>query len=84
MTFDRPIVAEGLLRQAMIFDDGYKVIRDQRDETVEIYNLATDPGEAHNLSDDVDLSTEEHLLALDRFFEVHTYRADGYTPPLRK
>ncbi len=84
MVFERPIVAEGLLRQAMVFDDGYKVIRNQREQSVELYNLSVDPGENHNLSDDVDLSVEEHLLALDFFFEVHTQRSHGYRPPLRK
>lgn len=83
-TFERPIVVEGLLRQAMIFDDGYKVIRNQRDQTIELYDLTRDPGETHNLSDDVDISNEEHLLTLDHFFQVHTYRQPGYEPPLRK
>jgi arylsulfatase A-like enzyme len=83
-TFERPIVAEGLLRQAMIFGDGYKVIRDQRDQTIEIYDLTRDPGEIYNLSDDVDLSSEEHLQALDQFFRIHTCREPGYVPPLRK
>lgn len=82
--FERPIVAEGLQRQAMIFEDGYKVIRNQREQTIELYDLTRDPGETHNLSDDVDLSTEEHLLALDYFFQVHTHREPGYVPPLRK
>ncbi len=83
-TFERPIVAEGLLRQAMIFDDGYKVIRNQRDQSIELYDLTRDPGETHNLSDDVDLSSEQHLLALDHFFQIHTCREPGYVPPLRK
>lgn len=84
LRFERPIAAEGLLRQSMVFEDGYKVIRDQRAHTVELFDLSRDPGERHNLSDDVDLSTEEHLLALDYFFRIHTYTDGGYQPPLRK
>jgi arylsulfatase A-like enzyme len=82
--FSRPIVAETGLKQAMLFDDGYKVIRDLRRKTLELYNLAEDPGELNNLSDAVDPDQDEHVLLLRSFFQVHTYREDGYRVPYVK
>ncbi len=82
--FSRPIVAETRLKQAMLFDDGFKVVRDLRRETLELYNLQTDPGELVNLSDDVDLEQEEHVLLMRSFFHVHTYRENGYRVPYVK
>lgn len=82
--FSRPIVAETGLKQAMLFDDGYKVIRDLRRQTLEVYNLAEDPGELNNLSDDIDPDQDEHVLLLRSFFQVHTYRENGYRVPYVK
>lgn len=82
--FSRPIVAETGLKQAMLFDDGYKVIRDLRRKTLELYNLAEDPGELNNLSDDIDPDQDEHVLLLRSFFQVHTYRENGYRVPYVK
>jgi arylsulfatase A-like enzyme len=83
-SFQRPIVAETRLKQAMVFDDGFKAIRDLRRQTVELYDLNRDPGELENLSDRVDPEREEHLLLLRSFFQVHTYREDGYRVPYVK
>ena len=78
----RPILAEARLKQALILPDGHKVIVDNRLHTVELYNLTTDPGEITSLADD-----EERLLRplslLQQFFQVHTNRTPGYTPPYR-
>lgn len=82
--FARPIVAETSLKQAMLFDDGYKAIRDLRRETLELYDLKNDPGELNNLSDQIDPDHEEHLLLLRGFFQVHTYRENGYRVPYVK
>ena len=82
--FSRPIVAETRLEQAMLFDDGYKVIRDLRRQTWELYDLSADPGELHNLSDAVDLDQDEHVALLRSFFQVHTYREHGYRVPYVK
>jgi arylsulfatase A-like enzyme len=82
--FSRPIVAETRLKQAMLFGDGYKVIRDLRRQTIELYDLSADPGELRNLSDHVDPDQEEHVLLLRSFFQVHTYRENGYRVPYVK
>jgi arylsulfatase A-like enzyme len=82
--FSRPIVAETRLKQSMLFDDGRKVIRDLRRQTLEMYDLGQDPGELSNLSDDIDPDQEEHVLLLRSFFQVHTYRENGYRVPYVK
>ncbi|MBL4685643.1 MAG: hypothetical protein JKY37_13695 [Nannocystaceae bacterium] len=79
----RPIVAEGLQKQAMVFPSGLKVIRDNRSKTIEIYDLEKDPDEVVNLSDTIDLSTSPEYSRFFHFFEAHTYREDGYVHPRR-
>jgi hypothetical protein len=49
VTLDRPIVAEARLKRALVQRDGTKVIHDSRMRTVEVYDLASDPGEEQNL-----------------------------------
>ena len=83
-TFSRPIVAETRLKQSMLFEDGRKVIRDLRRQTLELYDLGADPGELSNLSDDIDPDQEEHVLLLRSFFQIHTYRENGYRVPYVK
>jgi arylsulfatase A-like enzyme len=83
-TFNRPVVAETRLKQSMLFDDGRKVIRDLRRQTLELYDLGQDPGELSNLSDDIDPDQEEHVLLLRSFFQIHTYRENGYRVPYVK
>ncbi len=78
----RPILAEGRLKQALILPDGQKVIVDNRMNTVELYDLRTDPGETNSLADDEErLSTPLSLLR--QFFQVHANRTPGYSPPYR-
>ncbi|MCB9540131.1 MAG: sulfatase [Myxococcales bacterium] len=80
----RPVVAEGRLKQAMVFPDGYKVIRDQRNGSVELYDLRKDPDELVNLADAEPELLEERLGDLHGFFEVHKIRRPGYTIPYRR
>jgi hypothetical protein len=68
----------------MLFPDGRKVIRDLRRQTLEMYDLSTDPDELVNLSDDIDPDQEEHVLLLRSFFQRHTYRQGGYRVPYVK
>jgi hypothetical protein len=75
----RPILAEGRLKQALVLPDGMKVVVDNQNNNVELYNLTADPGELHNLADSELL--KQPLAMLRRFFEVHT--RPGYKVPYR-
>jgi arylsulfatase A-like enzyme len=83
-TLTRPLVADsGRRMQAMIFDGRYKVIRDLRQGTVELYDLKDDPGELKNLSDEKPELTKDLHGRMASFFDVHTYRKKGYEVPYR-
>lgn len=81
--FHRPIAMEGLQKQAMVFANGIKVIRDLRRRTLEVYDLSDDPEELTNLSDDIDLEASAEYRRFHQFFEVHRFTADGYKHPRR-
>ena len=84
-TLTRPLVADAGRRiQAMSFPDGKKAIRDLTRNTVEVYDVVNDPGELENLSDNGEASAERYAGALEHFFDVHTLRRSGWTPPWRK
>ncbi len=83
-TLTRPIVAETRLKQAMVFPDGYKAIRDLRTGVLELYDLARDPGEQHDLFDEDDPEALRRIGILEYFFDVHTNRRAGYTVPFRR
>ncbi|MCC6552185.1 MAG: sulfatase [Polyangiaceae bacterium] len=77
----RPVAMDsGRRMQARVFEDGFKVIRDLRRGTAELYDLAADPGESRNLYDDGGLA-RPHLEELDRFFAENAL--PGYEPPFR-
>lgn len=79
---DRPVAAEGRLRRAFYQGD-LKVIEDERCRLVEVYDLAVDPGERHNLFD-VQLRRVAPAVAASRaFFSAHALRRPGYTPPYK-
>lgn len=79
---DRPIVAEARLKRAMVMPDGLKIVHDTRNHTVELYDLARDPGELEDLyEEDRD---EERLLVLTSFFAAHALQRPGYNAPYRK
>jgi hypothetical protein len=80
----RPIAAEsGRRMQAMIFDDGTKVIEDLRHRSVAVYDLSRDPQELDNLGDGgPELVCRQNAL-LRAFFDTHTLRRPGYEPPYR-
>ncbi len=87
-TLTRPIIAEGRMKQSMILEDGFKVIRDQRSGSLEIYDLNRDPGELDNLYDDLgdDLGDDgqARMAALRAFFDTHKIRKKGYKIPYRR
>jgi arylsulfatase A-like enzyme len=79
-TLTRPLLAEGRLRRALIRPDGLKVIEDSRRKVVEVYDLATDPGETRNLFDQDPSRVDPALAELRAFFAVHTRTEGGYRP----
>jgi arylsulfatase A-like enzyme len=80
----RPIVVDsGRLQQAMVFADGLKVMRDKRRGVAELYDLGTDPNEAHNLLDERPELAEQRLGLLQAFFEAHELKAPNYKTPYR-
>jgi hypothetical protein len=83
-TLTRPIIAEGRMKQSMILDDGFKVLRDQRSGSLEIYDLNQDPGELDNLYDDLGAEGKARMAVLKAFFETHKIRKKGYKIPFRR
>jgi hypothetical protein len=81
VTLARPLLAEGRLRRSLTLPDGLKVIDDPRRKVVEVYDLAADPGETHNLFDADPARAVPALATLRAFFAVHALTAGGYEPP---
>lgn len=81
--FSRPVVAEGRLKKALYFPDGFKLIVDDRLGTEELYDLEHDPKELTNLIDAPDADAPRRLDTLRRFFRVHTLARPGYEIPYR-
>jgi len=80
----RPVVAEsGRQMRAMYFADGMKLITDIATGSVELYDLARDPGELDNRFDEADPTARRRLDALDAYFAAHAYRREGYELPYR-
>jgi arylsulfatase A-like enzyme len=79
---DRPILAEGRLRRAL-YVGRFKIIEDSRRNVLEAYDLESDPGELNNLAGESDERVGAALTALHTFFEAHTARAPGYSPPYK-
>ena len=75
----RPIMAEGRLRKALFVGDT-KLIVDTRRKTIEVYDLANDPGEETNLWDDDPDRYAPMLSALQAFGRAHDFTAPGYSP----
>jgi hypothetical protein len=78
----RPIVAEGRLRRSLIVGD-VKIVVDERNKVVEAFDVAKDPGERVNLWDTDRERALPAAAAYRAFFEAHTLKREGYTPPYR-
>jgi arylsulfatase A-like enzyme len=78
----RPVLIEGRLKRGIYLDD-LKVIEDTVRKTVEVYDLANDPGELHNLFDDGGPEIRAAVGMLRGFYRKHTLRFDGYEPPYK-
>ncbi len=74
----RPIVAEIPRKQAMLFGH-YKLIRDSKKKTVELYDLDADPAETNNVFDQAGNDGQAKLEDVLRFFEAHA-RKGGEEP----
>jgi arylsulfatase A-like enzyme len=80
----RPIAADsGRRKQALVFPDGVKVLRDLLRDTVEVYDITKDPKETRDLTDDPTFDVEPYVAATERFFESHTLEVPGWKPPWR-
>jgi arylsulfatase A-like enzyme len=80
----RPLGAEGLLKRTLLFPDGVKGIVDERNRTIEVYDLVADPGELINLVDTDDPSALARIDVVRRFYSIHEYRRAGYKVPYRR
>lgn len=81
---DRPVIAEGRLRRALLTRDGLKIIDDTFFHTVEAYDLEADPGETVNLYEHAPERVAAPLAQLRSFFERYTLREGGYVPPYKR
>ncbi|MDI1444927.1 sulfatase [Polyangium sp. 6x1] len=82
-TLTRPILAETRLKRALVLRDGMKLIVDDRSHTVELFDLASDPGESQSLADDP-ARLFPPLSHLRRFLATHTLKREGYVVPYRR
>jgi arylsulfatase A-like enzyme len=82
--FTRPIAAEsGRFKQALYFDDGFKLMFDEDYHLLELYDLERDPHERHALYDEApDAAGRFGLLHL--LFEANAFKKPGYSRPFRK
>jgi arylsulfatase A-like enzyme len=80
ISLERPLILEGRLRRAMYAPGDLKVIEDDRRKTVEVYDLARDPGELTNLFDRDPARSDPAVAALRAFFAAHKAKRAGYRP----
>jgi arylsulfatase A-like enzyme len=84
VALERPVIAEGRLRRAIIERDGLKVIDDPRRKTVEAYDLVADPKELTNVFG-LDPRADRALVGLRTLFRNNELAAKdpSYSPPYK-
>lgn len=83
-TLTRPIAADsGRLMQALVFADNIKIVRSNRNHTVEMYDLNRDPGEERSIFESAP-DAEDRLAVIDALFDANAFKKPGYTAPYRK
>ena len=80
----RPLGAEGLLKRTLLFPDGVKGIVDERNHTIEVYDLVSDPGELVDLLDGENPTAPDRIDVVRRFYSIHEHRRPGYKVPYRR
>jgi arylsulfatase A-like enzyme len=73
--FDRPIAGDGGTDQAMLFGR-YKLIQDRVKQSIELYDLSTDPRERRNLYGTLGGKDELMLKAMRHYFAAHLPEAE--------
>jgi arylsulfatase A-like enzyme len=72
VVFGRPVVAESDRgHRAMVFNDGIKLIADDKLHTLELFDLRRDPGEVENLADARHELANQRRALLDAFCDAH-------------
>lgn len=79
----RPLAFEAGYKQALLLEDGTKIVRDLRYGVIEAFHLPSDPGERRNLFDGLGGEHDEALAKLATFFAVHELKRPGYALPRR-
>ena len=84
VALERPILAEGRLRRAIVMPDGMKVIVDLRRKVVEAYDLTNDQMELVDVWDDGPPGARSRAqvaaAALEAYYLEREARAPGYRP----
>ncbi len=82
--FTRPIAAEsGRFMQALYYDDGFKLMFDEKARLLELYDLKDDPREARPLYDETPGAADRFGL-LHLLFDANAFENPGYSRPFRK
>lgn len=79
----RPLIAESGRKIRAIRLGDFKVIDDQHNGTLQLFDLTRDPAELHDLSEDEPDVARRGASPLRSFFGVHALKKEGYELPYR-
>jgi hypothetical protein len=71
VSLERPLAIQATHGLTGLYVGDLKVIFDSHTRTVEVYDLAEDPGEKHNLADDADPRVRAAIQTTQLFMDVH-------------